>query len=901
MKARSRSEQEISDPSPRREPLPKGYEPARVEQKWYAEWEGKGYFRADPSGPGPRYSIVLPPPNVTGSLHMGHALNITLQDILIRWRRMSGFNVLWIPGTDHAGIATQNVVERQLAEQGKHRTDLGREKFEALVWEWKEKAEENILRQIRRLGCSCDWSRKRFTLDEGLSRAVREVFVRLYEQGLIYRGEYLVNWCPRCETAISDLEVEYQPTEGKLWHIRYPLQGTQDFVVVATTRPETMLGDTAVAVHPEDDRYRHLLGKKILLPLMERVIPVIADSFVEREFGTGVVKVTPGHDPADFEAGRRHGLEVVQVIGEDGRMTPAAGAYAGLDRYEARRKVVEDLEKKGLLAGVEPHSHNVGHCQRCDTVVEPLVSTQWFVKVQPLAEKAIQAVEQKETVFVPENYERVYFEWMRNIHDWCISRQLWWGHRIPAWACPQCGEFLVRREDPIQCPHCGGRELQQETDVLDTWFSSALWPFSTMGWPEKTPELQAYYPTSTLVTGFDIIFFWVARMMMMGLWFMDSVPFRQVYINGLVRDEKGQKMSKSRGNIVDPLRLIDDYGADAVRFTLAVMAVPGTDIPFSIRRMEGYRAFCNKIWNAGRFLLLYLEEARAVEEGEIARLWEDEELELEDRWILGRLQQIILNTNRNLEKFLFHEASNELYHFFWHEFCDWYIELIKPRITGKENGKERAQLLATYVLETSLRLLHPFIPFITEELWQKVPHQGETIMTRPYPSGRREWIDGKAIEQMELLQDLVSSIRRLRSENEIDPRKRLALELVGDGRARDFIESQRHHLLNLANLESVQFLSELSQQGMRVPGVARLAEFALVLDDAIDLQAELERLGREIEKTRKEVERLARQLENREFLEKAPREVVEAARRRHQEAGERLKKLQEKRDGLAQS
>ena len=735
--------------------IPKTYEPRQAEEKWYALWEEREYFRANANSKKPPYCIVMPPPNITGVLHMGHALNITLQDIVIRWKRMQGANVLWVPGTDHAGIATQNVVERQLAEQGQKRTDLGREKFEQIVWEWREKTGNNILLQMKRLGCSCDWTRTRFTLDEGLSHAVREVFVRLYEDGLIYRGEYLVNWCPRCATAISDLEVEYQSTEGKLWYVAYPVKGSSNFVVVATTRPETMMGDTGVAVHPRDERYTHLRGRTVTLPLIGRDLPVIFDNFVDREFGTGVVKVTPGHDPNDFEAGRRHNLPIVKVIGEDGRMTEQAGRYSGLDSYQARIRVIADLEEEGLLRKVEDHPYNLGHCQRCETAVEPLVSTQWFVRMKKLAEPAIRAVEENHTVFIPENYRRVYFEWMRNIHDWCISRQLWWGHRIPAWYCP-CGHIMVARQAPASCSRCRGAELEQESDVLDTWFSSGLWPFSTLGWPDQGEDLQVYYPTSTLLTGFEIIFFWVARMMMMGLRFMGQVPFRRVYINGLVRDEQGRKMSKSRGNTIDPLGLIDEYGTDAVRFTLAVMAVPGTDIPFSTSRMAGYRAFCNKIWNAGRFLLLNLEERSAVTEVEIETLMQFE-LALEDRWMLGRLQEVILDTNENLEKFRFHVAASQLYHFFWHEFCDWYVELIKARVTSQDSDSRRkACKLATYFLETSLRLLHPFIPFITEELWQRLPHTGESLMVTAYPEARHDWVDPSVIEQMGKLRELVT-------------------------------------------------------------------------------------------------------------------------------------------------
>jgi valyl-tRNA synthetase len=884
--------------------LAKAYEPGEVESKWYRWWEQRGYFRADVNSTEPHYSIVLPPPNVTGSLHMGHALNITLHDVLVRWKRMKGLDVLWLPGTDHAGIATQNVVERRLAGQGLHRTDLGREKFEAVVWEWKEHAEKNILTQIRRLGCSCDWSRQRFTLDEGLSRAVREVFVRLYEAGLIYRGEYLVNWCPRCSTAISDLEVNYEPTQGHLWYLRYPVKDSDESVVVATTRPETMLGDTAVAVHPDDDRYHHLVGKTVILPLMDREIPVVADSFVEREFGTGVVKVTPGHDPNDFEAGLRHQLPIVKVIGEDAHMTAQAGAYAGLERRDARKLVVADLEKLGLIVKKENYSHNVGRCQRCETVIEPLVSRQWFVRVKPLAEPAIKAVEEQATRFVPDNYARVYFEWMNNIHDWCISRQLWWGHRIPAWYCDACGEMIVAREVPRSCPKCGGRSLRQESDVLDTWFSSALWPFSTLGWPDQTPELKTYYPTSVLVTGFDIIFFWVARMMMMGLRFMDDVPFKTVYINGLVRDEHGQKMSKSRGNIIDPLKIIDEYGTDAVRFTLSVMAVPGTDIPFSISRMAGYRAFCNKIWNAGRFLLMNLGDTPPARDAQIQELWESDQLELEHRWILGRLQQLIAQCNDNLEKFRFHEASNDLYHFFWHEFCDWYIELIKPAITSNRDAaaQARARKVALYALDASLRLLHPFIPFITEEIWQRCPHEGSSIMVSAFPESRSEWIDPESSRKMEQLQELIIAIRTARAENNIDPRRRLLLRLVSNPEAVGMIQAQKAMLINLAQLKEIEIVPQLDGKGAKTAhGVAKLAEFALVLDEALNIEAERQRLGKQIKRLQGDIEKLAAKLGNADFVQRAPAQVIDNNRRRLEDAIQQLRVLQEKLDELSQS
>ncbi len=875
--------------------IPKTYEPSGTEERIYRWWEEQGFFVADPGSGLPPFSMVLPPPNVTGSLHMGHALNITLQDILARWKRMDGHSVLWVPGTDHAGIATQNVVERQLALKDEKRTDYSRAEFEAIVWEWKEKSEANILRQIRRLGCSCDWSRKRFTMDEGLSKAVREVFVRLYEDGLIYRGEYLVNWCPRCVTAISDLEVEYEPAQGALWHIRYPIKGSDRFVVVATTRPETMLGDTAVAVHPADERYQWLVGKTVLLPLMDREIPVIQDTFVESEFGTGVVKVTPGHDPADFDAGQRHRLPILKVIGDQGQMTAQAGRYQGLDRYEARKAIVKDLEALGLLEKIEKHNHNVGHCQRCHTVVEPLVSNQWFVRVKPLAEPAIKAVESGETVFVPRNFERVFYEWMYNIHDWCISRQLWWGHRIPAWYCGACGETLVTREDPANCPNCGSDALQQETDVLDTWFSSGLWPFSTLGWPEKSCEQEVYYPTSALVTGFDIIFFWVARMLMMGLRFKEDVPFKRVYINGLVRDEHGNKMSKSRGNIIDPLEIIDEFGTDAVRFTLSVMAVPGTDIPFSLSRMAGYRAFCNKIWNAARFLLMNLEITEPVTPAEVEEALRSPGIGLQHRWILSRLQEIIDATRADLDKFFVHEASNRLYHFFWGEFCDWYIELIKGDFTSDDpERKLSAQKIACYVLESSLRLLHPFIPFITEEIWQQVPRIGESIMLRPYPVTQAGWVDPAATEAMVRLQEFISSIRTARAENNLDPRKRLPVMVHCPEHEARFIRDQLAHIEHLARTSEVVFVSEFPKDRMLLQGVAGLAEFAIVLDDAIDIEVERQRLGKELQKGESTLDGLNRKLANSAFVSKAPPEVVAKARERQGEVREKIEKIREK-------
>ena len=882
--------------------ITKSYDGPEVERKWSEYWLQNRFFEADPSSEAPPYSIVIPPPNVTGVLHMGHALNITIQDILVRWQRMKGRNVLWLPGTDHAGIATQIVVERHLASQGQRRQDLGREKFEEVVWQWKEKYEPRILGQIQRLGCSCDWSRTRFTMDDGLSQAVREVFVQLYEEGLIYRGEYLVNWCPRCSTAISDLEVIHQPVSGKLWHIRYPLSSGDGFLEVATTRPETMLGDTAVAVHPEDGRYQHLIGKTVILPLMEREIPLVADSFVDREFGTGAVKVTPGHDPNDFEAGRRHQLPIVSVIGEDGIMTKEAGPYADLDRFEARRRVVEDLQEKGLLTRVEDHAHQVGHCQRCDTIVEPLVSTQWFVKVQPLAGPAIQAVEKRDTRFVPRRFEKIFLNWMHNIHDWCVSRQLWWGHRIPAWYCLECEEIMVAREAPDSCDQCGSSSLRQEEDVLDTWFSSGLWPFSTMGWPQETLEQKVYYPTTTLVTGSDIIFFWVARMMMLGLRFKDAVPFRQVHITGLVLDEKGRKMSKSRGNVIDPLEIVEEYGADAVRFTLSVSAAPGTDITFSISRMAGYRAFCNKIWNAGRFLLLNLERTEPVSTSEMKSLRQESSLQLEDRWIVSRLHQVIGSVETNLSRFRFHAASHELYHFFWDEFCDWYIEFIKVRLHSDDaRDRKIVNTTALYVLETSLRLLHPFMPFVTEELWQKLPHQGPTIALASYPIAEKTWIDTVAIENAVKLQQLISSIRTARTENKIDPRHRMPCQLKASAGSRRLVEDHSQKVMTLARLQQIKLVDELPGGGVLIRGLSPLGEFALQLDDVIDVEAERDRLERHIEKVKEEIKSLEGRLQNPSFVEKAPAQIVEGARERFTDARNRLARIQEQLNGLPQS
>ncbi len=884
-----------------REVIEKAYDPTGLERRWYSFWERENYFAADHASPKPKFSIVIPPPNVTGSLHMGHALQHTLHDILVRWKRMQGYNVLWLPGTDHASIAVHYVLDKQLEAEGKSRFDLGREQFLSLAWKWKAESGGIILNQMRRLGVSCDWSRERFTMDEGLSNAVKEVFVRLYEEGLIYRGEYIVNWCPRCKTAISDLEVAYRQVLGKLWFIRYPIIGSSQHLVLATTRPETMLGDTAVAVHPEDDRYRNLIGGQVQLPLMDRPIPIIGDSFVDRDFATGIVKITPAHDPHDYEVALRHELPRVTVIDESGRMTPGAGAFAGLDRFECRRRIVDQLASESLLAKTEEYLHNVGHCDRCASAIEPKVSLQWYLKVESLAKPAIAAVESGTVRFVPDSFKNRYFEWMYNIHDWCISRQLWWGHQIPAWFCDACGDVLVQRDKPEACPKCKGC-LREETDILDTWFSSALWPFSTLGWPEETPDLKTFYPTDVLITGPDIIFFWVARMIMMGLKYMGDVPFHQVHINGIVRDANRQKMSKTKGNIIEPLQLVEEYGADAVRFTLSSMAVPGTDIPFSTDRMKGYSAFANKVWNAARFVLMNLDgsESHVSAEG-IDELLRQKALSLplEDIWILHRLDEVARGISDSLEKFRFHEASSLIYQFFWHEFCDWYIELIKPVLTTKEDPAgpraERISILL-HAMDYSLRLLHPFMPFITEEIWQKMPHSGRSLMVQEFPSARTIRSNPDAARAMQVLFDLVLAVRSARTEMNLDPRAELDARLtVAEPAMRATVEESLDRVRALARLRSVaiaEALPETSEDVFVLCGIWTQGEFALNLAGAIDVGAQRRRLEKERDSLAAEIEKILRKVNNHEFRSRAPQEVVEENRRRHAELLERMGRLE---------
>jgi len=868
--------------------LDKVYNPKEVEKKWYDFWVNRRLFRADETNDAPPYSIVIPPPNVTGSLHMGHALNNTLQDILIRVRRMQGYNTLWVPGMDHAGIATQNVVERQLAEEGKGRHDLGREKFIERVWTWREESGGTIIHQLKRLGASCDWSRERFTMDEGLSRAVKEVFYRLYHEGLIYRGDYVINWCPRCHTALSDLEVEHEPLQGNLYHIRYPLKDG-GAAIVATTRPETMLGDTAVAVNPSDKRYKNLIGKRVILPLVNREIPIIADRYVDIDFGTGALKVTPAHDPNDFLLGQTHDLESIKVIDDDGMMNEAAGpAYQGLERFACREKIVKDLKRQGFLLKVEPHEHQVGHCYRCKTVIEPSLSQQWFVKIKPLAEKAMAAVHEGKTRIIPETWEKTYFDWMENIRDWCISRQIWWGHRIPAWYCNDCGHITVEREAVTACAACGSTHIRQETDVLDTWFSSALWPFSTLGWPDSTKELQVYYPTSVLITGFDILFFWVARMMMMGLHFMEDVPFRDVYIHALVRDAHGKKMSKSKGNVIDPLVMMDKFGTDAFRFTLAAFAAQGRDILMSEDRIEGYRNFANKIWNAARFILQSSPEmaAESISEPDVTHLY--------NRWILHELNETVKSVTEALDSYLFNEAAGALYQFFWHRFCDWYLELIKPILYQKRGESVHTETRGTlfYVLDQSLRLLHPFMPFLTEEIWQLIPHTGDSIVTASYPVFRENLKDKTAADDMEMVIQAVTGIRNIRGEMEIPPSTLLqATVATRDDAATRLLKSYAEDIRELARLKDII----IQQDAPRPEGSANIIfnrfEIFVPILGIVDISGELGRIEKRLAKLEKEQVKINKKLRNESFLAKAPVDVVKKEERKLGELLELKKKL----------
>jgi valyl-tRNA synthetase len=873
--------------------MAKTYDPGQVEEKWYEYWEQNGFFTPKVEPEQKPFSIVMPPPNVTGSLHLGHAMDNTLQDILARYKRMQGYNTLWLPGTDHAGIATQAKVEEQLAKEGTNRHELGREKFLERVWAWKEQYGGTITRQLRKLGASCDWSRERFTMDEGCSKAVREVFVNLYNKGLIYRGNYIVNWCSKCHTTISDIEVEHNEREGNLWHIRYPAADGGEGVIVATTRPETMLGDVAVAVHPEDERYQHLAGKNVILPIVKREIPVITDEYVEKGFGTGAVKITPAHDPNDFEMGLRHHLEQINIMNSDATINENGGKYQGLDRYEARRRIVKDLEELGLLVKIEPHTHAVGECYRCSTVVEPRVSRQWFVKMKPLAEPAIKVVQDSDLQFVPERFARIYTGWLENIRDWCISRQLWWGHRIPVWYCQDCGAEVCVKEDPVACPKCGSHHLLQDPDVLDTWFSSALWPFSTMGWPEDTAELKHFYPTSVLVTGRDIIFFWVARMIFMGLEFQEDVPFGKVMIHGLILDPQGRKMSKSLGNGVDPIEVINQYGADTLRFMLITGNTPGNDLRFHFEKLESTRNFLNKIWNASRFALMNLEdyqpEAKELPAGSDAA-----ELTLADKWILSRYEDTVQNVTAALERFDLGEAGRLLYEFIWNEYCDWYIELTKKRLYMKENQSERqtAQRILFEVLEGTMRLLHPFMPFLTEEIWQHLPVKGKTIMLSSWPK-----VEGYRNEQVEkdmnILMDIIRAVRNIRAEMGVAPGRRADILLVAP--EKDMLAVLQSGLADIRQLAVAEAITILQQMENKPPQSASAVLTGVTvyipLKGLLDLDKEVAKVRKEIENTIKEQKRLEDKLGNPGFTSKAPEEVVQKEREKLDDIMARMRSL----------
>lgn len=863
--------------------IAKNYNPQEFEDKLYNEWVEKGYFHAKVNKDKKPYTIVIPPPNVTGQLHMGHALDETLQDILIRYKRMQGFEALWIPGTDHAGIATQIKVEEDMREnEGLTRYDLGREKFLERVWAWKEKFGNRIINQLKKIGSSCDWERERFTMDEGCSKAVREVFVNLYNKGLIYQGSRIINWCPKCITALSDAEVEHVEQQGHFWYIKYPVKDSDEFVVIATTRPETLFGDTAVAVNPEDERYKNIIGKTLLLPLTDREIPVIADEYVDKEFGTGCVKITPAHDPNDFEVGLRHNLEQIKVLNDDATMNSYAGKYEGMDRYECRSQMIKDLDEMGLLVKIEDHSHNVGQCYRCGTTVEPIISKQWFVKMKPLAEPAIEVVKNGDTEFVPERFSKTYMNWMEGVFDWCISRQLWWGHRIPAFYCDECGETTVSKENITVCPKCGGH-VHQDEDVLDTWFSSALWPFSTLGWPDKTEELDYFYPTSTLVTGYDIIFFWVARMIFSGIEHTGKTPFKHVFIHGLVRDSQGRKMSKSLGNGIDPLKIIEQYGADALRFTLATGNAPGNDMRFYIERVEAGRNFANKIWNASRFTMMNLE----IDENKLPPV---EDLQLEDKWILSKYNKVVKTVTDNIEKFELGIALSNLYEFIWENFCDWYIELVKPRLFDKENptGKT-AQYVLTYVLSHTMQLLHPFMPFITEEIWQHLPHEGESIVISSYPQYDPELVFDDEEAAMTLIMDAVSAVRNRRAEMNVPPSKKAKMIIVTP--RPEIFEKGIAFFEKLASASSVEIKTDKNGiDANAVNIVVAEAEIYLPMSELVDKDKELARLNAEKKKLEGEIKRVEGKLSNEGFVSKAPQKVVDEERAK----GEKYKGMLEK-------
>ncbi|MGM0501624.1 MAG: valine--tRNA ligase [Bacillota bacterium] len=870
------------------------YDPEQVEEKWYDYWEEQDYFHPEVDQDKESFTIMMPPPNVTGQLHIGHALTMTFQDILTRWKRMQGYQALWLPGTDHASIATEvKVVNKMREEEGVTKEDVGRDGFLDRAWEWKEEYGNQITNQLRKLGVSCDWERESFTMDEDLNKAVREAFVQLYDKELIYQGDYIINWCPDCKTTLSDIEVEHEDKAGKLYHIRYNYKDKDDYIVVATTRPETMLGDTAIAVSPDDERYQDLIGEQVVVPIVNREIDIIADEYVDSEFGTGMVKVTPAHDPNDFEMGERNDLEIIKVIDDDAHMTAEAGKYEAMDRYECRRQLVDDLKSAGLIEKIEEHDHSVGQCYRCDTVVEPLVSKQWFVAMDDLAEPAIEAVKNKDINFIPDRFDKVYFNWMENIRDWCISRQLWWGHQIPVWYCQDCGEVIVQTEDAVECPACGSTNLEQDRDVLDTWFSSGLWPFSTLGWPADTEELDFFYPTDVLVTGRDIIFFWVARMIFMGLEFTDEEPFEDIYIHGLVRDSQGRKMSKSLGNGVDPIEVIDQFGADTLRFTLITGNTPGNDIRYREERVEASRNFANKLWNASRFVLMNLEDfdVTAIDFSSL-------EYTLADQWMLSRLNKKIKEVTELLEDYQFGQVSQSLYDFVWNEFCDWYIELIKPRLYQEEDqaAYQTAQYVVWYTLNNILKLLHPVMPFITEEIWDHLSGVEDSLMVAQWPEADSISINDQAEDKMELVMDIIRSIRNIRNEMKVNPGKDITAILTSDAAAKlEILEEGKDYIADLATVEELTISAELASEPNKAStAITKEVKVILPLADLVDMDKEITRLEDEIEEMEYEIKRAKGKLANEGFVNNAPEHLVEEERQKKEEYQNKKEQLEEK-------
>ncbi len=870
--------------------IPKTYEPKEVEQKWYSFWMEKGYFHADDVSDKPPYSIVIPPPNVTGVLHKGHAVPMTLQDILIRWKRMQGYNTLWMPGTDHSGISANAVVERKLvAEEGVNRFQIGREKFIEKMWEWKDARHQDITDQLMRLGSSLDWPRERFTLDEGLSRAVLEAFVKLYDKGLVYRGDYIINWCPYCRTTISNLEVDYEEKQAKLYYIKYPLADGNGAVTVATTRPETMLGDTGVAVHPSDERYKAYIGKEVILPVVERRIPVVADGLhVDPEFGTGAVKITPGHDFEDFAVGQRHNLPQINVMNEDATMNEQTGKYQGMDRWECRKALLNDLEAAGLLIKIEEHDYVIGSCSKCKTVIEPRLSLQWFVKMKPLAEPAIKAVENGDIRIIPENWKKTYFEWMRNVRDWPISRQIWWGHQIPVWYCQDCDEMIVATSPPEKCSKCDSTNLERDPDVLDTWFSSGLWPFSTLGWPDDAEAVHTFYPTSVLVTAWDILFFWVARMIVLGLECMGEVPFKDVYLHPLIADETGSKMSKSKGNVQHILDDLDNFGTDATRFTIAASLIPNPYMTLPDSRIQGYRNFTNKLWNASRFVLMNLDDFFLTGPRCLARNEDDLQLTLADKWIRSRFNSLVQNVTDSLESYRFNDAALSLYDFVWHEYCDWYLELAKIRIYNDEDdtGKRTAQYVTWQILERTLRLLHPIMPFITEEIWQHLPHEGESIMIASWPKASDDMSDKKAESDMELLIDVIRAIRNIYSEMNVPPSSKAQIFIqASDDAVRSVLKEQVSYIYHLASASEVTIEAEIQKPASSATAVVSGAEIYVPLAGLIDVEKEIERLTKRLEKTAADLSKVEKKLTNEAFLTKAPVDIVAKEQEKKAELG----------------